>query len=469
MTQANPPRPQSLRQNDVFISYSRKDKAFVQRLDEAFRKTDRDPWIDWEDIHHGEEWRRAIARGIETADTFIFVISPDSVASAECRKEIDQAISLNKRLIPVVRRDAQGVHPVLAELNWIFFRENDSFDQAFQKLIKTINTDLQHVQCHTRYLSRAIEWENGRDDGFLLRGKDLDAAEQWLAQSNGKKPVPAELQRKYIAKSREVEAANDRLAEVGRQANRKIRISSFISIVSLVSAGVVIAIALYQVHQRIQQLNAEINAKQVEVQTLTIRQAQLTQDRTVLIRTLQQRGFTDEAIEDLLARPPEEWLPKIEQSAQADASYRQTLDQLEQEQSPESPAPDPADPSPSPDAVIQRETPVTIEYYPKDIDPKTVRDAFTKLGFNLDIKKPEVTDVPINVIFYGENVEQEDVKLVAYALIRAGAEIKYIQPFRGDYAKRKPSIIQVGAERKFQDKPPLEVEQIRNQSLPLPR
>ena len=70
------PRPQ-----EVFISYSRKDKEFVRRLDEELKRRDREAWVDWEDIRPTEEWMQAIYGAIEGADTFIFVFTPDSVAS----------------------------------------------------------------------------------------------------------------------------------------------------------------------------------------------------------------------------------------------------------------------------------------------------------------------------------------------------------------------------------------------------
>ena len=35
---------------DVFISYSRKDKEFVQRLDESLKCRGREAWVDWEGI-----------------------------------------------------------------------------------------------------------------------------------------------------------------------------------------------------------------------------------------------------------------------------------------------------------------------------------------------------------------------------------------------------------------------------------
>lgn len=192
--------------NDVFISYSRKDKAFVEILDAAFRRLNRDPWVDWEDIHKGEEWWRAIQRGIEAADTFVFVISPDSIASSVCRDEIEHAARCNKRFLPIVRRegfDMQQVHPAVSSHNWLFFRETDAFEPAFQELLKAMDTDLAYVRTHTRLLVRAIEWQTkDRNSSYLLRGSDLQESEQWLAQGVSQQPYPTELQAEYINASR---------------------------------------------------------------------------------------------------------------------------------------------------------------------------------------------------------------------------------------------------------------------------
>jgi hypothetical protein len=51
---------------------------------------------------------------------------------------------------------------------------------------------------------RAKEWEReAKDSSFLLRGKDLSEAEQWVAKSAEKKPKPTTLQSQYILASRE--------------------------------------------------------------------------------------------------------------------------------------------------------------------------------------------------------------------------------------------------------------------------
>src|SRR6266496_5536991 len=111
------PRPQ-----EVFFSYSRKDKEFVHRLDEALKRRGREAWVDWEDIRPTEEWMQAIYGAIEGADTFVFVLTPDSVASVVCGREIAHAAAHNKRMVPIVARDvdAAAVPEALAKLNWIF-------------------------------------------------------------------------------------------------------------------------------------------------------------------------------------------------------------------------------------------------------------------------------------------------------------------------------------------------------------
>ena len=76
---------------DLFISYSRKDKEFVRRLDEALQTRGREAWVDWEGIRPTEEFMQAIYGAIEGADTFVFVLTPDSVASAVCAREIAHA------------------------------------------------------------------------------------------------------------------------------------------------------------------------------------------------------------------------------------------------------------------------------------------------------------------------------------------------------------------------------------------
>ena len=79
-----------------------------------------------------DEIRAAIA----TADNVVVVISPDSCASTVCRTELDYAVELNKRLVPVVVRDtaADWVSPALRGINWLPVSAGPSFDTDVDRL-----------------------------------------------------------------------------------------------------------------------------------------------------------------------------------------------------------------------------------------------------------------------------------------------------------------------------------------------
>ena len=92
----------------VFISYSRRDKDFVGKLRDALSARKYDVWVDWKDIPPSTEWLNEIRGGIDGADAFIYLISPDSVSSEVCARELGHAVEQHKRIIPVVRRDPDG-------------------------------------------------------------------------------------------------------------------------------------------------------------------------------------------------------------------------------------------------------------------------------------------------------------------------------------------------------------------------
>ncbi len=162
--------------------------------------------MDWEGIPPTVDFMKKIEKGIEESDIFLFLVSPDSVKSKVCGDEIDHATKNGKRLIPLIVRDvkSEAIPQALSHLNWIFFRKQDNFEESFQKLLLGINTDFEWVDVHSRLLVRALEWEQGgKDNSFLLRGKDLRDAETQLAINTSKDPHPTDLHREYILKSRQ--------------------------------------------------------------------------------------------------------------------------------------------------------------------------------------------------------------------------------------------------------------------------
>jgi WD40 repeat protein len=206
---------------DLFISYARGDsRDFVARLSAALEERGKDTWVDLEDIPAASVWTDDLREGIASSDSFCFVISPVSVTSEHCRTELEYAVGLGKRLLPVLHRpapDADVPEPV-AVRNWIpqTGRFADDFDGSLATLIIAIETDLDWVREHTRWGLRATEWERRGEDGSLLaRGSDLDQAEAFLSGGGGKEPQPTELQGRYVLASRRAATRRQRQLVTG--------------------------------------------------------------------------------------------------------------------------------------------------------------------------------------------------------------------------------------------------------------
>jgi len=191
----------------IFISYSRKDSIVAHKLMAAFQSVDLDVWVDWEDIPPAVGWLDQILQGIEQADAFVFLISPDSITSEVCNVELEHAHKNAKRIIPIVARDVvtQDVAPALRELNWIFIREQDDFSVGLEKVKIAINLDIEWLHEHRRLQVRALEWDRRKDPSLLLHGGDLRSAIKMLAGHETSNPVPSELQKLYISFSRRSE------------------------------------------------------------------------------------------------------------------------------------------------------------------------------------------------------------------------------------------------------------------------
>jgi WD40 repeat protein len=193
----------------IFISYSRKDKAFVQKLHKALAGMGVDAWVDWEGIELASDWMETITHAIQGTDAFVFIISPDSLKSKVCTDELELGIKLNKKLIPVLYREptkTSKMHEKIAATNWVYLREQDDFEGTIPRLIQSINTDLGWVRQRTRLLQQAVEWdEKSRNNSFLLNGTELEDAEKWMADASGyenRQVVP--LQAEYITFSRKM-------------------------------------------------------------------------------------------------------------------------------------------------------------------------------------------------------------------------------------------------------------------------
>jgi hypothetical protein len=189
----------------IFISYSRKDMAFADRLDAALKARGFAPLIDREEIYAFEDWWKRIETLIGRADTVVFVISPDAVASNVALKEVEHAASLNKRFAPIVcaRVEDSATPQALRRLNFIFFDDPTHFDVNADQLAEVLQTDIGWIRQHTEFGEAARRWSAaGRRDGLLLHSPVLEEAERWIASRPQNAPAPTEETRAFITESR---------------------------------------------------------------------------------------------------------------------------------------------------------------------------------------------------------------------------------------------------------------------------
>lgn len=77
----------------VFLSHSKSDVEFIERLHADLKKCQIEPWLDSEEIRHGQPWLDAIFEGgIPACDAVLVYFTPTSLASAMVKKEMDAAI-----------------------------------------------------------------------------------------------------------------------------------------------------------------------------------------------------------------------------------------------------------------------------------------------------------------------------------------------------------------------------------------
>ena len=201
----------------IFISYSRRDLGFAQKIVDALASQNLEMWIDWKSIPKGEDWEQEIYRGIEAADALLFLISPDSIRSRMCNTEIIHALKNRKRILPILLHKTttsefldEHARAEIERLNWVFCQEEiDDFNTAIDQIRNTIQTDYDWVRFHTALLTKALAWERSNQDrSRLLRGGELKEADQKLVQARHlKEPLLTDLQKLFIQRSKTTTAA----------------------------------------------------------------------------------------------------------------------------------------------------------------------------------------------------------------------------------------------------------------------
>ena len=186
------------------LSYSRKDSVFAVWLRDQLEGAGFEVLRDLDDTVPGEVWWKRLVELIAAADSVVFVLSRNSVASKICGDEVRQALSLSKRIFPAVIADVDWarVPEGLSNLHSVFFKRKDEREASLRQLVTALLTDIDWVRQHTRLMERADLWHSKqRPKSELLAGRGLEEAEQWLTRQPKSAEPPTRLHREFIKTS----------------------------------------------------------------------------------------------------------------------------------------------------------------------------------------------------------------------------------------------------------------------------
>lgn len=130
--------------NHLFVSYSRHDQAFVDRLVKYLKDASMSVWIDHEGLSVGtKSWELAIREAIRNSFGLILIASPNSNSSRYVRDEMQIADMYSRKIYPVwaVGDDWRECVPLgNFELQYVDCREG-KFDTGIGQLLSTLQHD----------------------------------------------------------------------------------------------------------------------------------------------------------------------------------------------------------------------------------------------------------------------------------------------------------------------------------------
>jgi len=156
----------------IFISYSRSDSEFVDRLAMQLVGRNARIWLDKWELNVGDSLLDRIQEAVQGASALVVVLSQASVASEWCRREINGGLIREldeKRVVvmPVLLEDCE-VPIFLRDKLFADFRTNydEGFETLMQSIAAVVTSSLGRVEAPEFHLDWSIDWGE-YDDGCL--------------------------------------------------------------------------------------------------------------------------------------------------------------------------------------------------------------------------------------------------------------------------------------------------------------
>ena len=153
----------------VFTSYSRRDTETVDTIVAKMAQAGISVWIDREAIKAGNTWRVQIVQAIDTCPAFVLMLSPNSAASDNVRKEIDLSQDSGRTIFAVMLEPTKLPAEIRYQLAGLQFIDVHmlGFDKAVDRLVETVKEHLAKFEPVPEPETRQAE--------LVIQGVDLSA------------------------------------------------------------------------------------------------------------------------------------------------------------------------------------------------------------------------------------------------------------------------------------------------------
>ncbi len=128
----------------VFISHSSLDKDAANAVREAFESNGLSCWIAPRDIIGGQDWSAAIVAGLEECPAVVIILSQNSNASEQVKREVQRSFEKHKIVVPLRIDDViptASMEYYLAPVHWI--NALDGVDAHLPTLLESVKQQLQ--------------------------------------------------------------------------------------------------------------------------------------------------------------------------------------------------------------------------------------------------------------------------------------------------------------------------------------
>lgn len=187
----------------VFISYSRKDLEFIERLVADLQAAGLTVWYDLSGLEAGKRWGSEIQIAIRNSQFFLVVLSPNSLASKWVEREFLYAETHHIKVIPLQYMPCE--QPMwLLDLQLIDMQVG-SYERNFERLLKGLGVQprvaerqaRQEAETKARLEAEAIEMKARQEEQTRL------AEEERLRKKAEQEKIDAGIKAKKEAEARE--------------------------------------------------------------------------------------------------------------------------------------------------------------------------------------------------------------------------------------------------------------------------